>query len=131
MKKILVVEDDTLVRNLLCTMLEKEGYEMVAACNGKEGVEIFLRHQPDLVITDLIMPEQDGIETIIELRKIMPDLKIIAISGGGQIGPGRVDALDYLSVAKTFGADKILSKPIERADLIKTVRDILEQSPAL
>lgn len=127
MKKILVIEDDDLVRSLLSIILEKEGYEVVTASNGKEGVEFFLQHSPDLVITDLIMPEQDGIETIIELKKIMPGLKIIAISGGGQVGPGQVGALDYLSVAKTFGACKILSKPIERLDLIAAISDSLQE----
>ncbi len=127
MKKILVIDDDDLVRNLLCIIIEKEGYEVITASNGKEGVEFFLRHSPDLVITDLIMPEQDGIETIIELKRIMPELKIIAISGGGQLGPGHVGALDYLSVAKTFGACKILSKPIERLDLIAAIRESLQE----
>jgi CheY-like chemotaxis protein len=125
MKKILVIEDDDLVRNLLSIMLGKEGYEVVTASNGKEGVESFLKDSVDLVITDLIMPEQDGIETIIELKKIAPNLKIMAISGGGQLGFGKVGALDYLNVAKTFGACKILSKPIERQELIDAVRENL------
>lgn len=126
MKKILVIDDDDLVRNLLKKMLEIEGYHIECASNGIEGVEKYT-DTIDLVITDLIMPEQDGIETIIQLKKIAPDLKIIAISGGGQLGPGKVDARDYLDIAKSFGAFCILPKPIDRARLVSTVKDALTQ----
>jgi CheY-like chemotaxis protein len=131
MKKILVIEDDDLVLRLLKKMLGIEGYTIECASNGKEGVEKFRENPADLVITDLIMPEQDGIETIIQLKETAPDLKIIAISGGGQLGPGKVDARDYLDIAKSFGAFCILPKPIDRKELIKTVKQALlpEDSP--
>jgi len=125
MKKILVIDDDDLVRNVITKMLEKEGFEVTTATNGKEGVESYHNHPTDLVITDLIMPEQDGIETIIELKKVYENVTIIAISGGGQIGPGKVGATDYLTIAKNYGAVCILNKPVEREILIKAVNQTL------
>ena len=123
MKKILVIDDDDLVRNVITKMLEREGYEISNASNGKEGVDTYAKAPTDLVITDLIMPEQDGIETIIELKKNYKDIKIIAISGGGQIGPGKVVTTDYLTIAKKHGAACVLNKPVERETLIKAVKE--------
>lgn len=125
MKKILVIDDDDLVRNVIARMLEKAGFEVTSAANGREGVESYHNNPTDLVITDLIMPEQDGIETIIQLKKISENVKIMAISGGGQLGPGEVGAADYLSIAKKYGAACILNKPVERETLIKAVNDTL------
>ena len=125
MKKILVIDDDDLVRNVMTKILEREGFELSGASNGKEGVEIFRNNPTDLVITDLIMPEQDGIETIIELKKACQDIKIIAISGGGQVGPGKVGTTDYLSIAKQYGAADVLNKPVERDILVETVKKVL------
>ncbi len=127
MKKILVIEDDDMVRNLIKKMLEFEGFSVECASNGKEGFEKYAENSADLVITDLIMPEQDGIETIIQLKKIAPDIKIIAISGGGQLGPGKVDARDYLDIAKSFGAFCILPKPIDRTELISMIKGAFTQ----
>ena len=87
MSKILVIDDDKNIRSLLRDFLERDGYEVMEAENGKVGLKLFRENGADLVITDLIMPEKEGIETIRELRRDFSDVKIIAISGGGAIGP--------------------------------------------
>ena len=84
MAKILIIEDDDEVREYLESVLSRAGYQCESACDGKEGVEIFLADPADLVITDIIMPEKDGIETIMELKRSNNTLKVIAISGGGR-----------------------------------------------
>ena len=116
MVRILIIDDDPQILDILGQTLEREGYEVVDAPNGKEGLKLY-RENP----TDLIMPEKEGIETIIELRRDFPDVKIIAISGGGQI-----DAEQYLSMAQKFGVQKTFAKPIVRAELVKVVRELLK-----
>jgi DNA-binding response OmpR family regulator len=86
MTKRLVIEDDDRLRTTLRKMLERSGYEVVVASNGKEGIKHFREAPCDLVITDLIMPEKEGLETIRELKEEVPDIKVIAISGGGREG---------------------------------------------
>ena len=117
---ILVIDDDDSVRQLICKMISSEGYQVQEAVNGKEGMEIIRGGQEiDLVITDLIMPEKEGLETIKELRQDFPHIKIIAISGGGKI-----DALNYLPIAKGMGADLTLTKPFVKQDLIDAVKKL-------
>ena len=125
MKRILVVDDDEAIRNLLKTILEREGYEVSSAADGKEAIRLFRRQPSDLIITDIIMPEQEGLKTILNLRRDHPHVGIIAISGGGQYGLG-----DYLEAATAFGADKTFSKPFDRAELVRSVRDLLAQKRA-
>ncbi len=85
MAKILVLDDEPSILLMIKKMLEKAGHEVEIALNGKEGMKLFEKNRPDLLITDIIMPEKEGLETIFELRKSCPELKIIAISGGGRI----------------------------------------------
>jgi YesN/AraC family two-component response regulator len=92
------------------------------AANGKIGMHLQRENLVDLVITDLSMPEKDGIETIRELRRDFPDVKIIAISGGGRAG-----ADGYLSVAKTIGANRTLSKPFDLKKLLDAVAELIGQ----
>ncbi len=120
MAQILVVDDDFQILAMLKRTLEKTGYEVFTAINGKEAMKCIHQKPPDLVITDLIMPEKEGIETIIEIRQLFPDLKIIAMSGGGRIVPEH-----FLAIAKTIGADKIYAKPFDRKELLKGVRELL------
>ncbi len=120
MARILVVDDDPNIRQMLRSMLEREGYEVDVASNGLECMRRFEAAPADLVITDIIMPEQEGIETIRRLRAEYPDCRIIAISGGGRIGPS-----DYLSMAKLIGAVSTLSKPFDRKDLLEAIRGAL------
>ncbi len=87
MPRILVIEDEIQVRRLTRQMLELEGFEVLEAGDGDTGLQMFAENSIDLVITDIIMPGKEGIETILELKQKRPDIKIIAISGGGRIGP--------------------------------------------
>jgi len=120
MARILIIDDDTHVLVTLRKMLEREGFEVVMATDGKEGVECYREHPTDLIITDLIMPEKEGIETIMELRRDFPDAKIIAISGGARNNPAT-----YLGLAENLGAQYIFSKPVDRKDFLKAVQDLL------
>ncbi|NUO19326.1 response regulator [bacterium] len=120
MTRILVIDDDPNIRQMVCRMLEREGYEVEVASNGKEGIDKFRAVPASLVITDIIMPEQEGIETIRMLRTDFPDCRIIAMSGGGRIGPS-----DYLSMARLLGATVSLSKPFDRGQLLDAVRQAL------
>ncbi len=88
MPRILIIEDDEEIRDLLESLLTREGYTVATAANGKQGVAAFLAQPFDLVITDIIMPEKDGIEAIMDLRRGRPELKLIAISGGGGLFSG-------------------------------------------
>jgi len=120
-QSILVIDDDEPIRLLLRAILEREGYRVLEAPDGNEGIKQFTEIPTDLVITDLIMPGKEGIETIRELRQKFPGVKIIAVSGGGRIGPD-----SYLKMAKGVGALRTLSKPIDRTVLLKTVEEVIE-----
>ena len=123
MSRILIIDDDDQIRGMIRQMLDREGYETVEAANGKQGMKIFRENPTDLVITDLIMPEKEGIETIIELKRDYPDLKIIAISGGGAQTPE-----NYLRGAQLLGAQFILRKPFLRQELLEAVRELLKNT---
>ena len=120
MARILVVDDETLVRRTLRAILERAGHVVDEADNGATAMKVFAAETPDLVITDIVMPDREGVETIGDLRRANPDLPIIAISGGGSIGEDF-----FLTLAAQFGANATLSKPIRQADLLKTVEDCL------
>ncbi len=120
MNTILVMDDDEQVRNMLCETLKREGYQVLDAADGEEGMKLFRKKGADLIITDLIMPNKEGLETIIELRKEFRDVKIIAISGGGRVEPD-----EYLSLAESLGAHVTLAKPFEREELLGAVRKLL------
>ena len=98
------------------------GYEIIEAGDGQKGLELYRKHRPDLVITDLVMPEKEGLETIVELKREFPGVKIIAISGGGRKVPGA-----YLQIAKKLGAERTFTKPIDRLEMIQAVRELLKQ----
>lgn len=121
MANILIIDDDIQFRTMLRKMIERNGYEVIEASGGKEGIKLYRKNPTDLIITDLIMPEKDGIETIQELKKEFPDIRIIAISGGGRLGPQ-----DYLHLAKMFGVQRTLTKPIELPVLLQTIEELLE-----
>ncbi len=126
MALILVVDDDNQIRRMLRRILEKEGYEVVEAIDGDEAMRIYQERPVDLVITDLIMPKKEGIETIIELRRIFPEVKIIAISGGGRVGPAI-----YLTMAEKLGASRIFTKPFEKDELLAAVKELVPAQPEL
>jgi DNA-binding NtrC family response regulator len=116
MAKILVIDDDDIVRTTIGRILRRSGYEVVFAADGRRGVQQFRNEGPDLIITDIIMPDQEGLETILEIRRIRPDAKIIAISGGGRLGNA-----DFLTMAEKFGAREIIAKPFDPSQLTESV----------
>jgi DNA-binding response OmpR family regulator len=119
--RILVIDDDDQMRVLLRQVMEWAGYEVMEAEDGREGMQKQRRQPADLVITDLIMPEQEGLETISLLRKEFPRTRIIAISGGGRIGPEA-----YLPAAQELGADRVFSKPFDVRELAGAVKELLD-----
>ena len=120
--KILIIDDDEQMRILLQQVMEWSGYEVMVAENGRQGMELQRADPADLVITDLIMPEQEGLETIGLLKKEFPQVKIVAISGGGRMGPEA-----YLPAALELGADRVFSKPFDVKEFIATVRELLDE----
>jgi len=118
--RILVVDDDPGFREMLQCMLGDYGFEVETAANGLEALKIYGENPADLVITDIIMPEKEGIETIIELKRDYPGVKIIAISGGGSLGPK-----EYLDSARLLGVKHTFYKPFEVSELIETVKEMI------
>jgi len=123
MARILIIDDDDQVRTVLRRTLEAAGHEVDEAGNGVEGISKYERNPADLIITDIYMPEKEGLETIIELKRDHPDVRIIAISGGS-----RDMDLDFLPVAEKLGAEKTLSKPIDRTTLLSVVKELVGES---
>jgi DNA-binding NtrC family response regulator len=117
LKRILVVDDEAQIRTMLTQMLEQEGYAVITAENGEEGLAMVGRHAFDLVVTDMIMPVKDGLKFIMELIRDYPDLKILAISGGGAIKAER-----YLTMAGYLGDIATLEKPFKRDAFLELVR---------
>ena len=122
MARVLVIDDDEQVLDMLYESLTREGYDVLRASNGEEGMRLYREDSVDLIITDLIMPEKEGIETIIELRQDFPDVKIIAISGGGRIG-----TKDYLKMAEIFGVQRTFTKPVAREQLLDAIRELIKE----
>jgi len=119
-RRILVIDDEAQIRDMLGQMLTREGYEVIHASNGKEGMKICREQKIDLIITDIIMPEKDGIEMILEIRLHLPHLKVIAISGGGRLGPD-----GYLEMAKKLGAQRAFFKPFNRKEILDAVHELV------
>jgi len=119
-KKILIIEDDRFVQAMLRQTVEKAGYHVETADNGSIGLDLFGSQAFDAVITDLIMPETEGIETICRMKKIDAGVKVIAISGGGRNRPE-----NYLFMAEKLGARYTFSKPVDREKLLAALRDLV------
>lgn len=118
--RILVIDDDPVVRDMLVEMLKREGYDVDSAEDGRAGMRRFREQPSALVITDVLMPEQEGLETLMQLRQTGRPVKVMAISGGGRVG-----ADTYLNSARTLGADAILAKPFGREELLEKVTALL------
>jgi DNA-binding response OmpR family regulator len=123
MASILIIDDDKSILSFLKERLMFEGFNVLTAIDGKEGMHLFNDNQVDLVITDIIMPDKDGFETIIELKRICPDIKIIAMSGGGRGHPEH-----YLDTAKCFRAQYTFEKPFKTNDLLEAVYALLKEA---
>jgi CheY-like chemotaxis protein len=124
MSRILIVDDDPSFRTMLSQMLERAGYEVQEAENGNAALAAYSRQSSDLIITDLVMPEKEGIETIMEFRRTNPQAKIIAISGGGRINPEVT-----LDLARKLGANRCLAKPFTQREILDAVAQLLGAGP--
>lgn len=123
MPRILLVDDDEVLRRVLSRALTRAGYEVVEAENGQVALDRVSEQPADLLVTDIIMPVMEGVETIRALRARHPFLKVIAISGGGH------NPADwYLKIARSFGANKLLFKPFGPEDLLEAIRELLAKN---
>ncbi len=121
MARILVVDDDTMVRVTIRASLLRAGHEVLEAGDGHEAMGVLEKSEVDLVVSDIIMPEVDGIGLLLKLRKQYPGLPVMVISGGG-----RAQNVDFLRMAQTLGATQVLAKPFSPDQLQKAVQAILD-----
>lgn len=122
MKRILVIDDDDMLRDMLMKLLSNAGYEVVSAENGIEALKLHEQNPADLIITDIIMPDMDGIEVVREFRKTSPATKIIAMSGGGRINPDQ-----YLAIVQRLGAQRTFAKPFKSSEMLAAVSQLLKE----
>lgn len=123
MAKVLVIDDDETIRSVFSRFLTSKGYEVFVAADGRKGLKVLEDEDVELVITDIMMPETDGLEVVMAIRGKGGDLPVIAMSGGMHAMP-----MDFLPMAKKFGAKKVLYKPIELEDLLTAVNEVLPES---
>jgi len=122
LKKILIVDDEKQINNILSRYLKKN-YQVSIAENGLQALSLLKKETFNLIIMDVIMPEKEGIETLIEIKNTYPNIKIIMMSGGGKIGPQ-----SYLKIAKAVGADEVIEKPFELSDLHNIIKKLLDNA---
>jgi DNA-binding response OmpR family regulator len=122
---VLVIDDDPMVLQAVTLLLEDHAFAVLTAVDGVQGLHLYRKHRPDVVLTDIIMPAKEGIALTRELRHEFPDAKIIAMSGGGRMGNS-----DYVSIARAFGADQGLYKPFDDDELIAAIRAVLHPAAA-
>lgn len=116
-----MIDDDEAFRSMLLRALERVGHDVIEAAEGRAALRALSGASVDLVITDIVMPDMEGIDTIRALRRTHPELKIIAMSGGGRVKPE-----SYLEMAKAFGAVRVFSKPFDNEDLFAAIEDALK-----
>jgi DNA-binding NtrC family response regulator len=121
MARVLIIDDDAPIRDVLRQLFNREGYETIEAGDGREGVQYSQAASIDVIILDMLLPEQNGLEVIRELREVDPAVPIIAISGYGHIGP-----VDFFRVAETCGAQRTFQKPFPLQELLQAVRDLTQ-----
>ncbi len=119
-RRILIIDDDRELAMSVQEILVDEGFEVDTACNGREGIRLHNATPYELIITDIVMPEEDGLEVIIWISKTYPKTRLIAISGGGYF-----DSRDYLKMAKELGANLVFGKPFEVKALLRGVKSLL------
>ena len=135
MSRILIIDDEPSVRRALRRILEKAGHEIEEAADGVAGVAACAASQPDLVITDVIMPKMNGIDTTVAIREANPKVRILAISGGGNFEPQAykpeaITTSAYLAAAEKAGADGVMTKPFDRSQLLEQVDTLLARKRA-
>ena len=118
---ILLVDDDDQFRTMLSQSLTGEGFQVTAASDGRQAIKLYESRPTDIVITDLVMPEKEGLELIREIKQLYSGVKIIAISGGG-----RGSSQDYLKLAKAFGAQVVLDKPFSHREILEAISQVLD-----
>jgi len=129
--RVVVIDDEPDVRDVLCRVLERRGYEVSTAADSSSGLALCRQQTPDVVVTDIIMPNEHGVDLIRKLRQEFPDLAIIAISGGGNAAvagyqPGTVKTAAYMAAAEQAGANYCLAKPFEREDLLNSIDELVK-----
>jgi DNA-binding NtrC family response regulator len=120
MATILIIDDEKPIRFTVTAMLADEGHEVLEAENGQQGIAVLEDCPVDVVVTDILMPEREGLETIMEIRRRWPDVSVIAISGGGRTGTA-----NYLEMAVELGATTTLDKPFTRTELLAELETCL------
>lgn len=120
MARILIIDDEPVIVQMLQRFFERNGFEVSSASDGAAGLDMQRRAPADLVITDILMPGKEGFETIREMRRMSPAVKIVAISGGGRNEPQT-----YLRFATTFGADRAFAKPLDLGQLLTAINELL------
>jgi len=118
---ILLVDDDEQFRLMLSEALTGEGFLVRKASDGRQGLKHYAERPTDLVITDLVMPEKEGLEMIVEIKQLHSEVKVIAMSGGG-----RGSSQNYLKMAKAFGAQLVLAKPFSHCEIVDAISQVLE-----
>lgn len=122
MARILIIDDDESILNVLKRFLTSKGYIVDSAGNGRQGLRLLEAEPPDLVITDIMMPETDGLEVVMAIRDNHPGTPVIAISGGMRTVP-----MDFLPMVKKFGARKVFYKPVDMDELLEAVEEMLSE----
>ena len=122
MAVIVVVDDDPTIQMIAAELLRDGNHAVVAAADGNEALRVLAAMPADLVVMDMLMPNKDGLETIIEARKLYPELRILAISSGGRVGVG-----DLLRMARLFGADETYVKPLRLDNFAATIERMLTE----
>ena len=122
MTSILLVDDDVQFRTMLAEVLTVAGYDVREASDGNQGTRLYESWPADLLITDLVMPDKEGLEMILEMKRMHSGVKIIAISGGGRHG-----SEDYLKIARAFGAERVLAKPFSHREILEAIKQVLNQ----
>lgn len=131
MKKVIVIDDEEDIRFVLGEILARAGFDVRVAANANDGLDLLREHGADVVVTDIIMPGKDGVQTVYDIRMEFPNTKIIVISGGGNIAPAdyeptAIKTSAYLASATEAGADVTLTKPFDRADIVRAVTQLVE-----
>ena len=131
MTRVIIIDDEEDIRIVLKEIFVREGFDVAVASDGAEGLDLIRETGADLVITDIIMPGRDGVEIAYDIRMEFPKTKIIVISGGGNTGPleyepAAISTSSYLASAEAIGADMTMTKPFDRKELVKAVRELTE-----
>jgi DNA-binding response OmpR family regulator len=119
---VCVIDDDEQVRTTLAEILRRSGYAVLLASDGDMGLDVVERATPQIVVTDIVMPNREGIETIREIRRRFPEIRVLAISGGGS----KSSSSDFLELAYALGADDVLAKPFRMAELLHKMSKLVQ-----